>query len=156
MADTVILKKYANRRLYDTDASTYITLQEVTDMIRNGRQIQVLEAKTKEDVTAFILTQIILEEARNKNALLPIPLLHLIIQFGDNLLGDFFDSYLQQIIQAYLSQRATFEDQFKEWIGMGMGFSEMARKGADDITPLKAFFELNPFLKKSREDEEKE
>jgi len=154
MADTVILKKYVNRRLYDTEASAYVTLQEVTDMIRKGRQIQVLEAKTKEDVTAFILTQIILEEARNKNALLPVPLLHLIIQFGDNLLGDFFDSYLQQIIQAYLSQKAAFEDQFTECIGMGMNFSEMARKGADDMGPLKSFFELNPFLKKPRNDAE--
>lgn len=156
MADTVILKKYANRRLYDTEASAYVTLQEVTDMIRSGRQVQVLEAKTKEDVTGFILTQIVLEEARKKNALLPVPLLHLIIQFGDNLLGDFFGSYLQQIIQAYLSQKAAVEDQFKDWIGMGMNFSEMARKGADDMGTLKSFLELNPFLKKPRTDTEKE
>jgi len=152
MADTVILKKYANRRLYDTEASAYVTLQEVADMIRTGRQVRVLEAKTKEDVTGFILTQIILEEARNKNALLPVPLLHLIIQFGDNLLGDFFDSYLQQIIQAYLSQKAAFDKQFKDWIGMGMNFPEMARKGVDEMAGLKSFFELNPFMKKSRTD----
>ncbi|CAB5134533.1 PhbF [Olavius algarvensis associated proteobacterium Delta 3] len=152
MADTVILKKYANRRLYDTEASAYVTLQEVADMIRMGRQVRVLEAKTKEDVTGFILTQIILEEAKKKNALLPVPLLHLIIQFGDNLLGDFFDSYLQQIIQAYLSQKVAFEDQFKDWIGMGMNFPEMARKGVDEMGGLKSFFELNPFMKKSRTD----
>jgi len=154
MADTVILKKYANRRLYDTEASTYVTLQEVADMIRQGRQIQVLEAKTKEDVTAFILTQIILEEARKQNALLPVPLLHLIIQFGDNLLGDFFDSYLQQIIHAYLSQKAAFENQFKDWIGMGMNFSEIAQKGAGEMGGLKSLFELNPFLKTPPSDKE--
>ena len=154
MTDTIVLKKYANRRLYDTETSAYVTLQEVADMIRKGRQVQVLEAKTKEDVTAFILTQIVLEEARNNNALLPVPLLHLIIQFGDNLLGDFFDSYLQQIIRAYLSQKAAFENQFKDWIGMGMNFPEMARKSADEMGTFKSLFELNPFLKKPRTDKD--
>ncbi len=79
MNDRIVLKKYANRRLYDTQKSAYVTLSEVADIIRQGKTIQAIDAKTKEDVTAFVLTQIILEEAKNNNALLPVPLLHMII-----------------------------------------------------------------------------
>ena len=95
MAEKVVLKKYANRRLYDTEKSAYVTLNQVADLIREGRQVEVIDAKTKEDVTAFILTQIILEASRKKNVLLPVPLLHLIIQYGENVLEEFFEKYLQ-------------------------------------------------------------
>ena len=69
MTEKITLKKYANRRLYDTEQSHYVTLNQVADRIRRGQQVEVLDAKTKEDVTAFILTQILLEEAKNKNVL---------------------------------------------------------------------------------------
>jgi polyhydroxyalkanoate synthesis repressor PhaR len=147
MNDTVVLKKYANRRLYDTEKSIYVTLQEVAQIIRQGRQIKVLDAKTKEDVTAFILTQVILEEAKNKNALLPVTVLHLIIRFGDNLLGEFFENYLQQIIQTYLAQKAVFDKQVKQWIGSGLNLSDLARKSMSDLSGLNTLFDLNPFLK---------
>ena len=149
MTEPVVFKKYANRRLYDTEKSAYVTLSELGDIIRSGRRVEVRDAQTKEDVTAFILTQIILEEAKNKNALLPAPLLHLIIQFGDNQLGEFFRTYLQQIIQAYLSQRAAFEEQFKRWIGSGMDLSEMARRHWSDMGGMKTILDLNPFVKSS-------
>ena len=97
MPQTVVLKKYANRRLYDTEKSTYVTLKQVADYIHDGRQVRILDAKSEEDVTAFILTQIVLEEAKNKNALLPAPLLHIIIRYGDNLLGEFFEKYFVRL-----------------------------------------------------------
>jgi polyhydroxyalkanoate synthesis repressor PhaR len=153
MEKTVVLKKYANRRLYDTEKSLYVTLQEVADIIRQGRQVKVLDAKTKEDVTAFTLTQVVLEEARNKNTLLPAPLLHLIIQFGNNMLGEFFENYLQQIIQAYLAQKAVFDEQFKQWIGTGMNLSELARRSMGDLGGFNTLFDLNPFLKTRSTDE---
>jgi polyhydroxyalkanoate synthesis repressor PhaR len=147
MKEPVVLKKYANRRLYDTERSIYVTLQEVAGIVRDGRQIKVIDAKTKEDVTAFILTQIILEEARNNNTLLPVPLLHMIIQFGNNMLGEFFENYLQQIIQAYLAQKSIFQEHFKQWIGSGMDLSDLAGRSMGGGGGLKALFELNPFLK---------
>lgn len=150
MKDALVLKKYANRRLYDTERSVYVTLQEVADLIRRGRRVEVVDAKSKEDVTAFILTQIILEEAKNKNVLLPAPLLHLIIQFGDNILVDFLETYLQQIIQAYLLHKATFEEQFKDWIRTGMNLSDLARKSMGNLAGFKTLFDLNPFLKPRR------
>ena len=136
MSDKVKLKKYANRRLYDMGKSAYVTLNQVADLIRQGRQVEVVDAKTKEDVTASILSQIILEEAKNKNILLPVPVLHLIIQYGDNVLGEFFEKYLQQMIQTYLAHRHAVDDQFKKWLEMGQDFSNMA-----GLSPFKSFFD---------------
>lgn len=145
MADRILIKKYANRRLYDTENSTYITLQQLMAIIRHGRQVKVIDAKTHEDVTAFILTQIILEEAKNKNALLPVPLLHIIIQYGGNLLGEFFDRYLEQTLRNYLSYKSSVDEQFKKWLELGMDFSGMAQKtltGASRFDSMfKKFFE---------------
>jgi polyhydroxyalkanoate synthesis repressor PhaR len=123
MSDTLILKKYSNRRLYDTRNSRYVTLEDVAGMIRSGEQVQIHDATTKEDVTAFILTQIILEVAKRKNSLLPEPVLHLIIRYGDNALGEFFDKYFHKTIQNYLETRKAFDDQFGQWLDMGLDVS---------------------------------
>ena len=141
MPDIVKLKKYANRRLYDTEKSEYVTLNQVADLIRQGRRVEILDAKTREDVTAIILTQIILEEAKNKNFLLPIPVLHLIIQYGDNVLGEFFEKYLQQMIQTYLAHKQAMDEQFNKWLEMGLDFSDMAQKTMAGLTPFKSFFD---------------
>ena len=152
MDETVVLKKYANRRLYDTEKSIYVTLQQVADIVRRGRQVKVIDAKTREDVTAYTLTQIVLEEAKTRNTLLPVPLLHLIIQFGNNTLGEFFETYLQQIIRAYLAQKAVFDENFKQWINSGMNLSELAEKSLSGIEGFKTLFDLNPFLKFHKSD----
>ena len=123
MEDTVLIKKYSNRRLYDTEKSTYVSLNDLAETIREGREVKVIEAKTKEDVTAYILTQIILEEAKNKNILLPVPLLSLIIRYGENVLSEFFEKYLQQIIKNYIKYRKAFDNQFHQWLEFGIDFS---------------------------------
>ena len=141
MPDTVKLKKYANRRLYDMEKSEYVTLNQVADLIRQGRQVEIVDAKTKEDVTAFILTQIILEEAKSNNFLLPVPVLHLIIQYGDNILGEFFEKYLQQMIQTYLAHKQAMDENFKKWLEMGLDYSTMAQNTMAGLTPFKSFFD---------------
>jgi len=141
MAEKVLLKKYANRRLYDTEQSKYVTLNEVAQRIRNGQQVEVIDAKSKQDVTAFILSQIIMEEAKSKNILMPVSLLHLIIQYGDNVLLEFFEKHLQQTIQGYLMHKRSVDEQFKKWLDMGMDFSEMAQKSFTQANPLQNIFE---------------
>ncbi len=141
MPNKVKLKKYANRRLYDMEKSAYVTLNQVADLIRQGRQVEVADAKTNEDVTAFILTQIILEEAKNKKFLLPIPVLHLIIQFGDNILGDFFEKYLQQMITTYVAHKNAVDEPFKKWLEMGLDYSTMAQKTMTGFAPFQSFFD---------------
>jgi polyhydroxyalkanoate synthesis repressor PhaR len=125
MEDILIYKKYGNRRLYDTEQSSYATLEDIAQVIRQGRLVQVVDANTKEDVTAFILTQIILEASRNRNFLLPVPLLHLIIQYGGNMLNDFFQKYLEQIIKNYMACQSLADEQFKKWLDMGNGFQNI-------------------------------
>jgi len=141
MSEKILLKKYANRRLYDTEQSKYVTLSEVAERIRSGVQVEVVDAKTKEDVTAFILTQIVLEEAKRKNVLLPVPLLHLLIQYGDNVLVEFFEKHLHQTLKSYLSYKRSADDQFKQWLEMGMDITETARRGFAGINPLQSIFD---------------
>ncbi len=122
MPENVRLKKYANRRLYDTDQSTYVTLEDVAEMVKEGKQIEVTEAQSKEDVTAFILTQILMEESR-KNALLPVSLLHIIIRYGDNFLREFFDKYLEETLNIFINSKIAYDQYFRKWLQMGMNFS---------------------------------
>ncbi len=156
MAETLKLKKYANRRLYDTEKSAYVTLNEVAAIIRQGREIRVADARTGEDVTAFVLTQIVMEETRKNNALLPIPLLHLAIRYGDNILADFFENYLQQIMQLYLLHKKQFENQFAQWLNMGKGLTNKSGIAMPESSPFNSFFELfwnSPDKKPNKETE---
>lgn len=136
MPEKILYKKYGNRRLYDTAKSSYVNLDDITRTIREGQQVQVTDVKTKEDVTSFILTQIILEESRKRNFLLPLPLLHLIIQFGENILNEFFQKYLEQVLKNYLSYRTMTDSQFKKWLDRGIDYSA--------INPFKQFFDIFP------------
>ncbi|MEE9912450.1 MAG: polyhydroxyalkanoate synthesis regulator DNA-binding domain-containing protein [Deltaproteobacteria bacterium] len=140
--NTLLLKKYTNRRLYDTEKSIYVTLDYVTDTIRQGRQIQVLDAKTGEDFTSAILTQIVLEEARKKKYLLPPPLLYLIIQYGENVLTDFFEKYLEQTIRNYLLFRNMADDQFQKWLEYGENYTKINPQAVAGLTPFKPLFDL--------------
>ncbi len=144
MADRLILKKYPNRRLYDTEQSSYVTLTQVAEMVKKGREIQVLDAKTEEDVTAFILSQIIMEEARNKNNLLPVSLLHLIIQYGENVLNEFFEKYLELAINNYLAYRNAYQEQFKKWLEMGMDLSTFSPQKMAPFAGINSFLDLFP------------
>jgi polyhydroxyalkanoate synthesis regulator protein len=102
--------------------------------------VEVVDAKTQEDVTAFILTQIVLEQARRKNALLPVELLHLIIRYGENLLQEFFQKYLEQTINGYLQFKRSMDEQFSKWIDMQLNYSDMAQKTFSGLTQLQNIF----------------
>ena len=142
MTEPVVLKKYSNRRLYDTERSGYVTLDQVAEMIKQGRTVEIIDEKTKEDVTGFILTQIMMEESK-KNAMWPVSLLHLIIRDSDNILSEFFGKYLEQTIEVYLNSKKTFEGHFRKWLEMGMNFSETGKNPVMDMNALSSLF--NPF-----------
>lgn len=153
MPEKVLLKRYASRRLYDTERKSYITLNQVSDLIRAGRQVQVLDAKTEEDLTAFILTQIMVEEARNRNSLLPVSLLHLFIQYGQNILSEFFEEYLELIIRNYLAQKAALDQNFKSWLDMGKNLYAHTASPLPPFAPLTSLFDA---FQKPGEGSEKE
>lgn len=135
-----VFKKYANRRIYDTHSSAYVTLEELTAVIRAGQEVKVIDAKTQADVTAFILTQIVMEQAKRNNALLPVPILHLIIQYGDNALQEFFETYLQQIVRNYMRYKSAVDAQFKRWLDLGMGLTAMGPDGRPENPFFTSFF----------------
>jgi polyhydroxyalkanoate synthesis repressor PhaR len=134
------LKKYPNRRLYDTESSVYVTLSDVAQMVRNGHQVEVVDAKTGEDVTAFILMQVVSEQTKNNHIILPSSLLHLIIRFGENTLSEFFEKYLEKSIQSYLSYKKIMDEQFRIYMELGMDFSSMAEKTLKNLTPFSPFY----------------
>ncbi|QTA88724.1 polyhydroxyalkanoate synthesis regulator DNA-binding domain-containing protein [Desulfonema magnum] len=142
MSHKLTIKKYPNRRLYDTENSSYVTLADVADIIRQqGRQVKVVDVKSNEDVTAFILTQIIMEQVKKKSRILPVSLLHLIIRSGEDVLSEFFENYLEKAIESYLTYKKTMDEQFKICLELGMDFSNMAKKTMKDITPFGSFFD---------------
>jgi polyhydroxyalkanoate synthesis repressor PhaR len=98
----MLVKKYTNRRLYDTEESRYITLEELAEKIRAGHDAHVVDAKTGEDLTQATLTQIIME-SRGAARILPVPLLMQLIRLGDEALAEFLGMYLSQALDAYLA-----------------------------------------------------
>ena len=114
----------------------------VTGLIKSGSQVEIIDAATKEDVTAFILTQVILEEARKKNILLPVPVLHLIIQHGDGALSDFFDKYFQKTIQNYLEYKKAFDDQFSKWLEVGTDMGKMMPNMMEAPVTMQNFMQM--------------
>lgn len=148
MVEKVLLKKYSNRRLYDTEKSAYVTLAQVAGLIKAGREVEVTDAETGEDVTAFILTQIVFEEAKRKTVLLPASLLYLIIRYGETVLSEFFEKYLEQTLQSYLTYKSAADEQFRKWLDLGMDLSALTQKTVAHLNP---FMEL--FAHHSREKE---
>ena len=104
MVSPVLVKKYANRRLYDTDSSRYVGLEELAEKIRGGADVRVVDAQSGQDLTQSTLTQIILE-SRGAARLLPVPLLLQLIRMGDDALAEFFGRYLSGALELYLSAR---------------------------------------------------
>ena len=100
----MLVKKYANRRLYDMDTSRYITLEELADRIRAGADARVIDAKTNEDLTQATLAQIILE-SRGASKLLPPALLVQLIRMNDDALGEFMGRYMSWALDLYMSAR---------------------------------------------------
>src|SRR6188472_4648917 len=89
MAETRIIKRYANRKLYDTQHSRYVTLDQIAEMIRNGDDVKIVDNKTKEDLTSVTLAQIIFEEEKKQKSFLPLQAMRNIIQSGGESISQF-------------------------------------------------------------------
>ena len=123
-AGKVTIKKYANRRLYDTESSTYITLDRLAQMVREGREFEVVDAKTGEDITRQVLTQIIVdEEARGGTTMLPINFLKQLIGLYGNSMQNFVPSYLEAAMDAFQRNQSAAKDAFS-----GNVFADLAKR----------------------------
>lgn len=117
----LVVKKYGNRRLYDTQSSAYITLDELAERVRKGADVRVVDAKTDEDLTQATLAQVILESRRGAD-LLPVPLLVQLIRMGDDALAEFFGRYVSFALEMYVGAKQGFTRMpFNPFAGGGQG-----------------------------------
>ncbi|MFO1013085.1 MAG: polyhydroxyalkanoate synthesis repressor PhaR [Caulobacteraceae bacterium] len=118
----VVIQKYANRRLYNKASSTYITLEDLSAMVKEGVDFVVYDAKTNEDITRKVLTQIIFEEESSGQSLLPIQFLRQLIRFyGDNMQA-FLPSYLELSLDSFIQQQERMRKQFSSMTPGAAGF----------------------------------
>ena len=112
-----IIKKYPNRRLYDTETSSYITLQDVKKLVLDNVQFRVEDAKTKEDLTRSILLQIILDEESTGAPMFSCDMLSQIIRFYGNAMQGMMGSYLEKNIQTFIEIQKRLQDQSRQLYG---------------------------------------
>lgn len=121
----VIIKKYANRRLYNTALSSYITLDDLAAMTRENVDFQVLDAKTGNDITHSILTQIIMEEESSGEQMLPVSFLRQLISMYGNSMQAMMPQYLEAAMQNFFSNQQKFQQAFKDGVA-GSPFEKIA------------------------------
>ena len=126
-----VVKKYANRRLYNTATSSYVTLDELSQMVRRGEDFVVYDAKTNDDITRSVLTQIILEEDSKGRNLLPIGFLRQLIGFYDDQLHAFLPRYLEVSMENFAKNQEQIRSYVQETFGRFFPitqFEDMARQ----------------------------
>jgi polyhydroxyalkanoate synthesis repressor PhaR len=109
----VIVKKYANRRLYNTETSSYITLDHLAQLTREGREFKVLDAKTDDDITHSVLTQIIMDEEGKGTTMLPANFLRQIISMYGDSMQAMVPQYLEASMEAFRTNQAKFNEAMK-------------------------------------------
>lgn len=114
--DAIIIKKYANRRLYNTASSSYITLEDLAKMVRENFEFQVLDAKTGDDITHSILTQIIMDEESNGGQMLPVSFLRQLISMYGNSMQAMMPSYLEASMANFRDNQSKIRDAFEKGI----------------------------------------
>jgi polyhydroxyalkanoate synthesis repressor PhaR len=134
-----VIKRYSNRKLYDTQESRYVTLEEIEEMIRTGREISVVDAASGEDLTSVTLTQIILENERTRRASLPAAFLHQLIKHGESW-HDLVQKSVRASLEGMVSSQRDMERIFRDWslragwgpLGATPPTTEPKRDGAGD------------------------
>ena len=129
--EKIVIKKYANRRLYDTERSAYITLDTLAGMIREGRDVEVIDAKSGDDITHQVLTQIIVEEEAGGAGMLPVSFLRQIISmYGGNMQGA-VPNYLEAAMDAFKKQQAAMTGALPTAAFDPNAFTEMAKRNME-------------------------
>ena len=142
--ETVVIKKYANRRLYNTRTSAYVTLEDLATMVREGVDFVVYDAKTNDDLTRQILTQIIFEEESRGEALLPVQFLRQLIGFYGGQMQGVLPSYLEMSLANFGKQQEQFASQMSRAFGTGAGASLMEDAARANIAMFERAMQMFP------------
>ena len=124
-----VIKRYSNRKLYDTQESRYVTLEEIEEMIRAGKEIAVVDAASGEDLTSVTLAQIILEKARSRRPSLPTAFLHQLIQYGEAW-QDFAVASLKTSLEGIMTSQREADRILREWAA-GCGWMPPAQRAPE-------------------------
>lgn len=136
----VVIKKYANRRLYDTETSAYITLEDLCDRVKSGRDFVVVDAKTGQDLTRQVLTQIIFEQETKGSNVLPTEFLRSVIGFYDDKMQGVLQHYLDASMKTFMGN----QERMRGMLGTPLGqFEEIARQNVAFLEKTMSMF--NPF-----------
>ena len=147
-APPVVVKKYANRRLYNTESSSYITLDNLAEMIRQGRDFVVYDAKSGEDITRGVLTQIIVEEEGKGRAMLPTGFLRQLIGFYGGNMQNLVPRYLEQAITAFADQQQQVRETMQQTMGRMFPFGSMEDVSRQNIAMMERAMSLwTPFYR---------
>jgi polyhydroxyalkanoate synthesis repressor PhaR len=151
----VVVKKYANRRLYDTRSSSYITLDNLAEMVRQGRDFVVYDAKTGEDITRGVLTQIIVEEEGKGRSLLPTAFLRQLIGFYGDQMQSLVPKYLEQAMAAFAQQQEQMRAAMQKTmgsVGTLFPFGNMEEVSRQNMAMMERAFSLfSPFYRPTGE-----
>jgi polyhydroxyalkanoate synthesis repressor PhaR len=127
----VIIKKYANRRLYDTESSSYITLERLAEMVRQKREFKVVDARSGEDITHNVLTQIIMDEESRGQTLLPVSFLRQLIgMYGGGQMQAMLPQYLEASLEAFQQGQSQLRETFAGAFAANP-FAELARRNME-------------------------
>jgi polyhydroxyalkanoate synthesis repressor PhaR len=152
--ERVVIKKYANRRLYNTASSSYVTLDHLSEMVKDGVDFVVYDAKTHEDITRSVLTQIIFEEESRGQNLLPIQFLRQLIRFYGDQMQSFVPSYLEMSLEAFARQQEQMQKQMAGSLGTQQGFGLFEEQVRQNLAMFdRAMKMFTPFAYPPRADE---
>lgn len=138
------IKKYPNRRYYDATHSRHLTLDEIRSLVQQGYDLHVVDARTSADITAQLLTQIILELDTPKLDSLPVPLLVRIIRMNDQLVKDFIEKYFNQALKSFLDYQQQVEEQIRRTHGLPSVFPSVSAWTKAMLEPFASAFSSRP------------
>ncbi|MGI8543672.1 MAG: polyhydroxyalkanoate synthesis regulator DNA-binding domain-containing protein [Aridibacter sp.] len=125
--DGIIIKRYKNRRLYNTEEKSYVSYEDLAKIVREGKDIKVIDSDG-EDVTKAVLIQVILEEEKNDKTVLPTDFLFQVLRSRDNSLQDFFKNHLSASFAAYLKTKEEFDNRFRSVLEMAFSAPQALEK----------------------------
>jgi polyhydroxyalkanoate synthesis repressor PhaR len=143
---TIVIKKYGNRRLYDTAGSRYVNLDDIAGFVRQGKDVQVVDAKTGQDLTRVTLTQVIMEDAKEKPTGLPLELLRQLVVASDEVRQEFVMWYLKSAFDAYQKVQDAVQSRLGEVQSAILSPMDMMKKFLGEAPPAQPRPQAEPEL----------
>ena len=151
VSDVLVIKRYGNRRLYNTETKSYVNYGDLAKIVRDGNDVQVIDSTSGEDVTKAVLIQVILEEEKNNKTVLPTEFLFQLLRSREESMQDFFKNHLAASFNAYMKTKEEFDNRFRTMLEMATAAPQMWEKlipGAEVVR------EVLTGKKSEKEDEE--